>query len=206
MMRRTITILLSLIAIIFTSLTLIYWDDLHSHEDLIWDYEPIRLYVLISIGIFALLNAFRKIETIITKQSGLFTLSNLSGLYGYILGTIIYFIIGLITFDYTTRFYGLLIPILLTIIGFHFNRSKIEKKLPRKKLLITVNVVVLTFWLLILIDFQAFLNYRQSVFGADRKYFQQIDAKFQTKSDSLAHIIFDKLDPKIFKQLKNDTL
>lgn len=205
-MRRTIA-LLSIVTIIFSSLTIVHLIGYRTDGTLIWDYESLKLYVLVSIAIFGALNAFRKIEITFTKENARYVSSNLSGLYGYILGTLIYFIVGLLTLDYLIRVLSLIIPIFTTIIGFNFSKkANVEIKSPKRKLLIIMNVILLTFWSLILVDLQSFLNYRRSVFKEDRKYFEKIDSQFQKRSDSMANVIFKKLDTKTFKKLNNDTL
>jgi hypothetical protein len=210
---KAITTGLSLLTSVSAGLYVLTWDThnsldvLNASYSVIWDYQVVRVYILISASLFASLNVFRQIEILFSRPIKSISNSNIGGIYSYVLGTIIYAIFIQFVFDFRLRVLGLVIPIILTTIGFNLNIVKDTKELARKKVLILANIVLLIFWSATAIYIYVDLEYKRKGFEEAKSYFKELDSKYLKHGDSLRNV-FDThgFNFKLLKQLKNDTL
>ncbi|GAB1444431.1 hypothetical protein MASR2M41_00340 [Flammeovirgaceae bacterium] len=182
------------------------WDIHQSLYGFVWDYQLVRLYALVSISLFITINGFRLIEVLILKIERSTSASNLSGFYGYVLGTIIYIVYLLFIQDYSSRVFGLAIPILLTILGFNYFESAGDKKQTRMRLILLINIVILLAWSITVFNLYVTLQYDRDSFDDGKKYFTELEKKYFSNSDSLARVYSKVLSPKVLDRIENDTL
>ncbi len=185
--------------------TLVRWDDPRSFYSVIWDYQTVRLYFLISVSTFITLNVFKQIEWILTRESSFIWARNTKAMYAYLLGTVIYFTLGLFVFDLAARIIGLIMPIALTIIGFNLSSMTITKEMGRKRLLIMANIALLVFWSMTTIYMTIDLEYKKDYIEEAKKNLTKIDTEFLQHADSL-RAVFDRSNGYNVKQLDTKTL
>ncbi|MGC4021500.1 MAG: hypothetical protein QM734_05955 [Cyclobacteriaceae bacterium] len=171
---RPLVILISLIAyflcfnLILEQLDLYYFD-----STVIWNISVIQFYILLSISLFIILNLTLKIESLIKRNDIHLLQRNLSGLYGYLGGTGIYIGINLFYSDPPHRVLCLLIPFCATLLGFITTGKDVPKKILNKKLLLTVNLIILFYWSVIILVVHKQLEARRKLFGDELKYFEK---------------------------------
>jgi hypothetical protein len=133
-------------------------------------------------------------------------ISNLGGIYSYILGTIVYAIFFEFLFDNDLKSYGLLIPISLTTLGFNINILKDTTDLARSKVLIITNIMLLFFWSVATVYLLNDLEQYKRAFEDTKEKFALLDSKYLKEADSIQSAFVPMTDFKLLKELKNDTL
>ena len=179
------TISFSLLTSVTLAWLLVKWDDPRSFYGVIWDYPTVRLYFLISTSTFVTLNIFQLVEWTITKESSFIWARNTKAMYGYLLGTGIYFTVGLFVFDLYPRLLGLVIPIALTNIGFNLNSVRITREMSRRRVLLMANIAVLAFWSMTTIYLTIDLEYKKNYIEEAKANLKKVDAQYLQRGDSL---------------------
>jgi len=183
---KLIVVGLSLFTSVFGAIYILTWDIHSALYSVFWDYQFIRVYVLISVITFISLNVFRQFENLLVQSTRPTSNSNLGGLYSYLLGTIIYLIFLQFVFDFRLRVFGLAIPISMTTIGFNLNITKNDpKEMARKKVLIMANIVLLIFWSLTTIYLTINLEYKKSYIEEAKVNIEKIETQYLQQGDSL---------------------
>jgi hypothetical protein len=195
------TISFSLLISLTLAWVLVRWDDPRSFYTVIWDYPTVRLYFLISASTFTTLNIFRLVERTLTREVSFIWTRNTNAMYGYLLGTVIYFTFCLFVFDMYPRVLGLIIPIVLTNIGFNLSSVKIKEEWNRRRVLVIANIVVLAFWSMTSIYLAIDLEYKKSYIEEAKANLKKIDNHHLQRIDSLWTVFSNKRE-----YLDNDSL
>jgi hypothetical protein len=207
---KTIIAGLSLGTIAFAALYILKWDIHNALYSVIWDYQLVRVYALISVTTFILLNAFRQIEYLLSQTTKSTSNSNLGGLYAYIVGTIIYAIFLEFIYDFNLRVIGLTIPIVLTTIGFNLNIVKNDSKTARKKVLIIANIILLIFWSVPTIYLTMDIDNRKNHIEEIKEDLKKVKTQYLQRGDSLWAVFSSnkefmdnkQMEPIVLAQLK----
>jgi|GEM_PF-2755926 hypothetical protein len=195
---------LSFIIASIAALFIVEFDTDYAYSVAIWDYWTVRNYFFISVSTFIFLNIFGLADNLITKTKSTAE-SNLKGLYGYILGTLIYFAIGWFVYDFRPRIFCLTIPIFLTTIGFTLKSNKTDKPMFTKKILLISNMILISFLFVMMLNFYFEYESKQEAFEYAQSQFKEIDDRYLDHLDSLDNVFQNKTFP-ILKKLNNDTL
>lgn len=204
--KAVLTVVTALLSL-FVALCLTGWDIHSSLYSFVWDYQLWRLYGLISISIFALLNVFWLLEVLIDKNRRSISASNLGGVYGYLIGTVLYLLFFEFVREYSVRALGLTIPVVLTTVGFKYYQVDMNELNTRKRLIMVLNIVVLIFLAVIGHYLYTRLDYDQRAHESTMRSVDDLEKRFLNRADSMYRV----LDPpttyaKIFDKQDNDTL
>lgn len=204
---KTVLTIVEALSGLFIALYLTGWDIHTSLYSFVWDYQFLRLYGLISLSIFALLNFFGLFEFLIDKNRRSISTSNLGGVYCYLIGTILYLLFFEFIREYSLRAFALAIPVMLTTIGFNYYQVDMSVLNTKKRLILVINIIVLVFLAVIGYYLYIRLDYDQSEHESAMRSLDDLEERFFNRADSMYRVV----DPqtayvKFFDEYDNDTL
>jgi hypothetical protein len=205
MIRRLAFITVTLTVSIVISIYVIQiFDIVLLIDNELWDFNFIKVFASVSVVCFIIINMFGFLLLKLEKTLDKIWSKNLNTLYGYVIGTVIYFLINLTTYNLQFRILTLLIPLSGILIGYYFIKGHATNaKVVKKRIVLISNIIIMTLWLLSVFSFNLKLKNNMNAISKTLDDQNNQLKEVVTSQDSIIYLI---LSQNLIDITKNDTI